>query len=583
MLMNDDKLIIEDVHGKRAALKAVLFDQVEWNYAVNGDYTLTFTAYDDGSEAYSMLTNQSWVYDHGEIFVIKQVSDAPSQGSSAIQVTCSQIYTELSRSKSVDGNTDWGDIGHKASPDSNAPNQTNQDNKDDENTSLTPIGPEQIMKYYIGDANNTNGNNWLNFTWEIKGNFNPQPVALDAVSLKTGISKITETWTDAVIFPVAKHIIIYSHDEFYKDRGHRLDYLNNVSDIQIDIDSNSIINEARCVGATYTQQDTSTVDTGLPNGTITGGKGAQAVINDAKKYLGVPYVYGGAGGTRGGNPWSGMDCSSFVSQVYQDFGIRVPAQTVAMEPSFHQVSTPQTGDVGFYGPHGGTHHICLMLDANTMIYEPEPGESCKIEPVSYFPPSWYARNDQMAAIVSQGASGGDDGTDATTTTETDTTQYYFQPFIVKDQESIDRWGLFFAPDDITNDSIQDKDQMKEYALKQFHPNPDMSITCTMMNNERPIPGDIVHFEIKQRNYKSKLPIVGFTWYSHRKSSNNTTITLNSVEKSILDYEQSFNNAAKRPTQIINPGWSKQTWTRQEVRTFGENIEKPNTDQDTNNS
>ena len=236
MLMNDDKLIIEDVHGKRAALKAVLFDQVEWNYAVNGDYTLTFTAYDDGSEAYSMLTNQSWVYDHGEIFVIKQVSDAPSQGSSAIQVTCSQIYTELSRSKSVDGNTDWGDIGHKASPDSNAPNQTNQDNKDDENTSLTPIGPEQIMKYYIGDANNTNGNNWLNFTWEIKGNFNPQPVALDAVSLKTGISKITETWTDAVIFPVAKHIIIYSHDEFYKDRGHRLDYLNNVSDIQIDID-----------------------------------------------------------------------------------------------------------------------------------------------------------------------------------------------------------------------------------------------------------------------------------------------------------------------------------------------------------
>ena len=133
MLMNGDKLIIEDIHGKRAALKAVLFDQVEWTYAVNGDYTLTFTAYDDGSEAYSMLTNQSWVYDHGEIFVIKQVSDAPSQGSSAIQVTCSQIYTELSRSKSVDGNTDWGDIGHKASPDSNAPNQTNQDNKDDEN------------------------------------------------------------------------------------------------------------------------------------------------------------------------------------------------------------------------------------------------------------------------------------------------------------------------------------------------------------------------------------------------------------------------------------------------------------------
>lgn len=581
--MSDDKLIIEDVHGKKAALRSVLFDQVEWTYAVNGDYTLTFTAYDDGSEAYSMLANQSWVYDHNEIFVIKQVSDTSSQGSSAVQVTCSQLYTELSRSKSVDGNTDWGDVGHKISDET--PNQSNSNDdsdKDNDSAGLSSIGPDVILKYYIGDANNAQGTNWLNFTWEVKGKFDPQPVILDAVSLKDGISKITATWTDSVIFPTSKHITVYSHDEFYKDRGHRLDYLNNVSDVQIDIDSNSIINEARVVGATYTQQDTSTTDTGLPNGTIVDGKGAQAVINDAKKYLGVPYVYGGAGGTRGGNPWSGMDCSSFVSQVYQDFGIRVPAQTVAMEPSFHQVFTPQTGDVGFYGPHGATHHICLMLDANTMIYEPEPGESCKIEPVSYYPPSWFARNDQMASIISQGAADGDDGTNASTTTETDTTQYYFQPFIVKNQDSIDRWGLFFAPDDITNDAIKDKDQAKDYALKQLHPNPDMTITCTMMSNERPIPGDIVHFEIKPRNYKSKLPIVGFTWYSHRTSSNNTTITLNSVEKSILDYEQSFNSAANRPTQIINQEWTKQTWTKQEVRTFGENIEKPNTDQDSNN-
>ena len=104
-------------------------------------------------------------------------------------------------------------------------------------------------------------------------------------------------------------------------------------------------------------------------------------MNDAKQYLGVPYVWGGAGGARGGNPRNGMDCSSFVSQVYKDMGINIPAYTVSMEPYGHEISRSQvqTGDMGFYGSHGGSYHICMALNNSTMIYEPAPGQSCKTQ------------------------------------------------------------------------------------------------------------------------------------------------------------------------------------------------------------
>ena len=43
------------------------------------------------------------------------------------------------------------------------------------------------------------------------------------------------------------------------------------------------------------------------------------IVAAAKKYLGVPYVWGGT------DPATGLDCSGFVQQVYEDLGIELPA------------------------------------------------------------------------------------------------------------------------------------------------------------------------------------------------------------------------------------------------------------------
>lgn len=137
----------------------------------------------------------------------------------------------------------------------------------------------------------------------------------------------------------------------------------------------------------------------VPNQEV--GEGAKRVQDDARSYLGVPYVWDGAGGARGGNPRTGMDCSSFVSQVYLDMGIHIPAYTVSMEPYGHEIprSQVQTGDMGFYGSHGGSYHITLALDNKRMIYEPAPGQSCMEQDIDAYPPTWWIRNDDMARIV----------------------------------------------------------------------------------------------------------------------------------------------------------------------------------------
>lgn len=565
-----NKIVVQDHLKKdhKAILRSFLPDTYYWTAEVNGDFTMQFTAYDDGSEAYALLITQNIIYDHGQAFVIKQVSDVKSGGATALQVTCSQVMSELSR---------W-----RVYPAGTADGNNNQQNTGDQTTvkgpqldanNMATVTPKDILQYYVGDANGVNA---PGFTWKVIGSFSQQPVLFDATDLKSGISKITATWTDAVIYPNGYEIDVYDHDSFYKYRGHRIDYLHDTSQVQLDTDSTVIKNQFRVVGATYSNSGTGTADTGLPNGTIgPNAKGAQAVIADAKKYLGVPYVWGGAGGARGGNPFSGMDCSSFVSQVYKDFGISIPAYTVAMEPYGHEVgrSQVQTGDMGFYGSHGGSFHICMAIDNNTMIYEPAPGQSCKTQSIDSYPPTWWERNDQMAKIVSSGGglTGGDDGTDADTETYNDQQdQYYFQPFLAKDEDSIKRWGLFDGGD-LTNDQLTDPTAAEEYAKKQFVPNPALSVQITKTSNDQPVLGDIVRFEIKTNGYVEQLPTVGYTWYPYSKASQ-TTVNLNSNPKSMLDYDASFNDGISKQATIFN-GWGNQTWTRNEVRTFGENIER----------
>lgn len=106
------------------------------------------------------------------------------------------------------------------------------------------------------------------------------------------------------------------------------------------------------------------------------------VVAAARKYLGVPYRWGGT------DPATGLDCSGFTQRVYGDLGIRLPRtssqQATAGRP-IASLAAARPGDLLFYDydkGRSGIDHVGIYLGNGQMIAAPTEGESVKIESAS---------------------------------------------------------------------------------------------------------------------------------------------------------------------------------------------------------
>ncbi|MCM3570700.1 LysM peptidoglycan-binding domain-containing protein [Neobacillus mesonae] len=88
---------------------------------------------------------------------------------------------------------------------------------------------------------------------------------------------------------------------------------------------------------------------------------ADALITEAKKYIGVPYVWGGS------TP-SGFDCSGFLNYVYTKLGISVPRTVAAFWAAGTSVSIPQKGDIVYFNTTGGPSHAGIYIGGNQFIH-----------------------------------------------------------------------------------------------------------------------------------------------------------------------------------------------------------------------
>ena len=113
--------------------------------------------------------------------------------------------------------------------------------------------------------------------------------------------------------------------------------------------------------------------------------GRDRVVQEARKYLGVPYVWGGT------DPAKGLDCSGLVQLVYHNLGIDLPrvsgdqAKAGTAVPSLDEALP---GDLLAFG--SPVHHIAIYIGDGKMIEAPRPGLEVRVSDV-YETPSAIRR------------------------------------------------------------------------------------------------------------------------------------------------------------------------------------------------
>jgi len=132
----------------------------------------------------------------------------------------------------------------------------------------------------------------------------------------------------------------------------------------------NVLSQALGTGATGgTGAAAGTADTGslLGGGTVTGAD----VVADAKKYLGVPYVFGGTTS-------SGLDCSGLVQRVYKDLGIDVPRLVSGQAKLGTEVSSLAQAQPGDLIVTGGGEHILIYAGDHKVIHAPREGKNVSL-------------------------------------------------------------------------------------------------------------------------------------------------------------------------------------------------------------
>ncbi|HKU35503.1 MAG TPA: C40 family peptidase [Paenarthrobacter sp.] len=103
-----------------------------------------------------------------------------------------------------------------------------------------------------------------------------------------------------------------------------------------------------------------------------GGATGDAVVAAAKKYIGVPYVWGGT------NPATGMDCSGFVQRVFKDLGVELPRVVSDQMQKGTPVASLAEAKPGDLLVSYGGEHISIYLGNGKAIDAPVPGQTIQI-------------------------------------------------------------------------------------------------------------------------------------------------------------------------------------------------------------
>lgn len=105
---------------------------------------------------------------------------------------------------------------------------------------------------------------------------------------------------------------------------------------------------------------------------------AQMIIDEAKKYIGTPYLWGGT------TP-AGFDCSGFTQYIFKKAGITIPRTTSTQWTGLKTVNNPNPGDLVFFETYTtGPSHVGIYLGNNKFINAASTGVTISDMTTSYW-------------------------------------------------------------------------------------------------------------------------------------------------------------------------------------------------------
>jgi cell wall-associated NlpC family hydrolase len=109
---------------------------------------------------------------------------------------------------------------------------------------------------------------------------------------------------------------------------------------------------------------------------------AQMVIDEASKYIGTPYLWGG-------NTPAGFDCSGFTKYVFDKVGVTIPRTAATQWSGLTVISNPNPGDLVFFETYApGPSHTGIYLGNNKFIQAGSSGVSIADMTNSYWKPRY---------------------------------------------------------------------------------------------------------------------------------------------------------------------------------------------------
>lgn len=223
--------------------------------------------------------------------------------------------------------------------------------------------------------------------------------------------------------------------------------------------------------------------------------------------------------------WRGNEIKWYVV-ITDDSGLNVEYQEAFSSASNIIVNVGDTVTTGQVIGHRDTDHLHIGITRHSF---PEAFNHAFSNDGTWIDP--------LQTIKSGIAAGGSSGSSSTTEEV-----YYFEPFILEDEQSIKEWGVQPGPD-FVDERFHDAESMRKLGLTKLNPNPDLTVEVELKGNTfLPQPGEIVRVQARVKKYAGSWRTVGYDYYP-RSENQNTQITLNKTKQTILDYQ------AQRVSQI----------------------------------